>query len=670
VGFLAPWFLAGLAAVGLPVWLHLLRQHKTTPLPFSSLMFFERRVQSSVKHRRLKYLVLFALRTALLALLAFAFARPFINSTTVASAGGGKLLVMAVDNSFSMRQGDRLERAKTAASVALSGLRPEDRGLVLAFGSQAHLMGEPTPDASALRAQVRAIQPSDDHSSYAELARALKSLHQSARMPVEAHLFSDMQKSSMPPTFADLELGSGVSLTPHPVATQTLANFAVEGVTAPRRLYDPKNVRIQATVIASGGASGRRRVSLWLNGRELASKPLDVPAGGRATAEFAGLDAPYGMNRGEVRIDSADAFAADDHFYFSVERSDPRPVLFVHTARDERDLLYYRTAILSSRDAAFTLEAANPDQAANLPLSRFAFIVLSDVPNVPASLEQALHGYVRAGGSLLVALGPSAAARKRIPAVDLVVRESRYASRDAGSFQTVATLDASHPATHQAGNWAGVKVYRSVRIEPGTARVLAKLSDETPLLVEQSVGDGRVLVFASTFDNVSNDFPLHTGFVPFVDETAHYLARLDDRPANLTVSSYLDLRTGREPSGAAIEVIDPGGARALTLAESTCATNIQLTQQGFYEVRRPNRHNDLVAVNPDRRESDFDVIPPETLALWQNTGQGSRAQPAGGTEQERKPLDFWWYAMIVVLVLAVAESLVGNQHLTVDKEAA
>ena len=46
------------------------------------------------------------------------------------------------------------------------------------------------------------------------------------------------------------------------------------------------------------------------------------------------------------------------------------------------------------------------------------------------------------------------------------------------------------------------------------------------------------------------------------------------------------------------------------------------------------------------------------------------AQQARGTEQERKPLDFWWYVMIVVLALAVAESLVGNQHLAVDKEAA
>src|SRR5438046_6954883 len=112
VGFLAPWFLAGLAAVGLPIWLHLLKQHKTTPLPFSSLMFFEKRTQSSIKHRRLKYLLLFALRCALLILLALAFANPFLNTSGAAAAGGKKLVVFAVDNSYSMRQGGRLDRAK------------------------------------------------------------------------------------------------------------------------------------------------------------------------------------------------------------------------------------------------------------------------------------------------------------------------------------------------------------------------------------------------------------------------------------------------------------------------------------------------------------------------------------------------------------------------------
>ena len=669
MGFLAPWFLAGLAAVGLPVWLHLLKQHKTTPLPFSSLMFFERRTQSSVKHRRLRYLLLFALRAALIALLAFAFARPFINSTIVASARGGKLLVLAIDNSFSMRQGNRLEQAKSDAEAALSKLRAEDRGLVLAFGSQAHLMGEPSTDVSAMRAAIRAIQPSDDHSSYAELAHTLRSLALSSKMPVEGHLFSDMQQSSMPPSFADAALGDNVTLVLHPAASGPLRNFAVESVTAPARIYDIKKVRIQATILATGGAAGTRRVALVLNGHEIGSKSVDVPADGRATAEFTGLDAPYGMNRGEVRIDSGDSFPADDHHYFSIERSDPLPVLFV-PGREGRDLLYYRTAVESSRDAAFKLENASPAQAAGMPLSRYAFVVLSDVGDLSAALDQALRGYVRAGGSLFVAVGPAAAARRKVPVSDAAIHDARYNSPDGDQFQTAVSLDTAHPATRQAGNWASVKFFRYFSVAPGTSRVLARLSDQTPVLLEQQTGDGRVLVFASTLDNISNDFPLHSGFVPFVDATAHYLARLDDPHANFTVGAFLDLRSGREPSGAAIEVFDPNGARALTLAEATQTRNIQLSQQGFYEVRRPNRHNELIAVNPDRHESDFTVIPQETLTLWQNTGQGSHPQEAGPGESEQKPVDYWWYVMILVLALAVAESLVGNWHLGIHKEAA
>src|SRR5580700_995802 len=186
MGFLAPWALAGLAAVGLPVWLHLLRKHKTTPLPFASLMFFERRTQSSIKHRRLQYLLLLALRAAVIALLALAFARPFVQSHLAALAGGPKLTVLAIDNSFSMREGDRLARAKREAAGVASGLRAGEKLEVLAFGSQVQVMGD-SPAA------IQTIEPTDTRSSYAELSRALRSLAQtgaqSAGMPVEAHLF-------------------------------------------------------------------------------------------------------------------------------------------------------------------------------------------------------------------------------------------------------------------------------------------------------------------------------------------------------------------------------------------------------------------------------------------------------------------------------------------------
>src|ERR1041385_618549 len=99
MGFLTPWFLAGTLAVGLPVWLHLLKKHKSTPLPFSSLMFFEQHTQSSIKHRRLRYLLLFALRTALIALIVLAFAHPYVQRTAPPLQRSGEVTVVAIDNS-------------------------------------------------------------------------------------------------------------------------------------------------------------------------------------------------------------------------------------------------------------------------------------------------------------------------------------------------------------------------------------------------------------------------------------------------------------------------------------------------------------------------------------------------------------------------------------------
>src|SRR6478672_8821931 len=111
-------------------------------------MFFEKRTQSSIKHRRLKYLLLFALRVALLILLALAFANPFIHTSGAVAAGGKKLVVLAVDNSYSMREGGRMERAKQQASETLTSVRGEDKGLALAFSSGTHLMNEATNDAA------------------------------------------------------------------------------------------------------------------------------------------------------------------------------------------------------------------------------------------------------------------------------------------------------------------------------------------------------------------------------------------------------------------------------------------------------------------------------------------------------------------------------------------
>jgi hypothetical protein len=536
-----------------------------------------------------------------------------------------------------------------------SKLGTGDKLQVLAFGSQVHVMGDSA-------ATIQLIEPTDTRSSYAELSRALRSIAHSARMPVEAHLFSDMQKSSLPANFADLRLGDGVRLVPHSVADRRALNFAVESVNAPRRVYGSGKTRVEATIAGYGTEPTRRRAALLLNGREIDSKSVDVPAGGRATAEFTNIELPYGLNRGEVRIDSGDNLPDDDRFYFAVERAEARRVLFVHEGRNQRDALYFRTALEAAAESAYALEAVPVEQSANPDLHKYAFVVLSDVGSLPSTLETALRDYVRGGGSLLIALGRESALRNRVPVFDENIAEVRYYARDAARFQSAAWLDEGHPSIHNAQHWDDVKFYQAVRVNPGASRVAARLGDETPLLLEKQLGEGRVLVFASTFDNVSNDFPLHASFVPFIEHTANYLARQEEGPSNYLVGSYLELRQAKQ-QGAAVEVLDPKGARALTLDEATRAQNMPLAIAGFYDVKRPNGQHELVAVNADRRESDLDVISAETVALWQNTAQGQQNTNSGGAPDAPKPTEFWWYVLVAVLVLAIAESLLGNRHL-------
>src|SRR5258706_2402536 len=175
MGLLAPWFLAGIAAIGLPIWIHLLKRHRTDPKPFPSVMFFEKREVSSVKHRKLEHILLFLLRCAMLLLLALLFAEPFINRTPEA-LNTKRVVVIAVDQSFSMRAADRLARAKDQALSLIGTLTPGQTAQVVALGGRVQAMTQVISDPAALRAAVASIEPTDSRASFGEMARYLRTL--------------------------------------------------------------------------------------------------------------------------------------------------------------------------------------------------------------------------------------------------------------------------------------------------------------------------------------------------------------------------------------------------------------------------------------------------------------------------------------------------------------
>jgi len=670
MGFLAPWFLAGAALLGLPLYLHLLQRHQTTPRSFSSLMFFEKRTQSSIKHRRLRYWALLSLRLALLLLLALAFANPFINRSA-ASMASDKLMLLVVDDSFSMRAGTRLADAKQAALSVLDSRTPSERAQVISLGSQLQVLTQATQDPGALRAAVESIAPGDTRASFGELGRAIRAMAESIPTPIELHLFSDLKKTAMPASFAEMALPPNVSLVLHPVAKDVVPNWTIESVDAPAQVWDPKKARVQAVIAGYHTPAAMRTVSLVVNGKSVATRTIAVPASGRVSVEFQGLDVPYGFSRCEVRIDSADALPADDTSLFAVQRADPGRVLFVHEPSDSRSPLYFHSALDAAAESAFVMDTIAAEQTENADPSRYAFVVVSDVLSLPAPFEQRLRKYVQGGGSVLVAAGTSAAHRPRVPVFDEKIEAPRYYASEGQRFLTVGASDTSYPFVEKSGQMAGVKFYFAVQVDPGNAQVISRLTDQTPLLLEKKEGEGRVLLLTSGLDNLTNDFPLHPAFVPFVEQSARYLAGIDNRSGSRVVDSFLDLRTAKEQS-IGVEVIDPDGRRPLSLKEATTAQTYQLSRAGFYQLRLANGRQDLIGVNPDRRESDLDVIPDDVLALWRgNTSAPQQATTAIGQpqpESQTKPFSLWWYVMLLLLIAAVAESLVSSQYLGTQRE--
>jgi Aerotolerance regulator N-terminal/von Willebrand factor type A domain len=668
MGFFNPWFLLGLAALGLPVYIHLLRRHVTTPLPFSSLMFFERGIQSSTRHQRLRYLLLFALRTALLLLLVLAFANPFIHR---ASAGANdKLLLLVVDDSFSMKAGSRFADAKQAALQVLASRPRSQPAEVMALGGRLAILTQPIQDEAALRSAVESIQPGDGRANLGELAHGVQALVESVHSPLELHLFSDMQKTGMPANFADMQLPASVSVVLHPVGGAATPNWTVESVHFPAQLADPKDPkksRVQATIAGYGTPAASRTVSLQVNNKTIATREVSLPPDGRATVEFTPLDVPYGLNRCAIRIDSADGFPADDVSVFAVKRSDPERVLFVHQAGDMRSPAYFGAALGAATQASFILQAIDSDKSTDIDPSKYAFVVLSDAVALPSIFENALLRYVRSGGGVLIAAGTSAAHHARIPIYGESSSDARSYTRN--GYATVGDTDLTHSVMNGTG-WADIKIYYAAGVDAVHAHVIARLTDGTPLLMEKQIGEGHVLLFASALDGLTNDLPVRPAFVPFVDRASRYLSGSDDVSGSRLVDSVVPLRTqAGNPSSTGVEIIDPDGHRALSLTEAATAQSFQLSRAGFYRIRFANGKDALIGVNPDRRESNLEPIAPDLLALW-GRGSAALARSPAYVQEKNSAHSIWWYVMLLVLVAAVAESIVASRYLGTQREEA
>ncbi len=645
MGFLAPWLMLGLGSLALPIYMHLLKRDVAERVTFSSLMFFERSRQSSVKHRRIDYRLLLLGRLLLLLLLVLAFANPFMQVDSV--GGEAALRLVVVDNSPSMAAGGGLEKARREGLALLASLPKGGRLQGAAFDNRLR-----TP------VDLAALTISDARGSLGEFAQALRALAAEEQGRVEAHFFSDFQRSSSPDGFAELRLPDNVTLRTHKLAAPPLGNWLVEQVNAPRRVRDTRQAKVEGVIASAAADDATRSVGLEVNGRIVARQNVAVRAGGRTSVRFDGFEAGYGFARCALVLEDEDGLAADNRLWFAVEKSDPQPVWF---AGSPRSAVYIRNALEAAAGDSFTLEQMD---AAAAPPERCRFAILSDAA-VPASAEPRWREWIERGGSLLIALGPQSLRLGHVPATGDALLGTAYASLGTERYWSLGEADSAHPLVERAGRWEGVRFYQTVKVSPGKLNVVARLSSGDPILLEGKAGNGAVLVFASTMDGLSNDFPLAPGWVPFVAQAAARMSGQETAVRQELAGAALSLKS--DGPAAAAEVFDPSGKRALTLGDTARGRMVELDRSGLWEVRTGGQRAEMIAVNVDRRESRLEPLDDEVLSLWQGQARSGEAGKQAGRDQTRRA--FGLFALALALLAAFMEILLAARTPRLDGEA-
>ncbi|HNX78219.1 MAG TPA: BatA and WFA domain-containing protein, partial [Candidatus Rifleibacterium sp.] len=136
MSFISPWFLFGLLGIAVPVYLHL--YYRKTPIrkEFPSLRLIRLSVEFVARRRKMRNLLLLALRIMLIILVVMAMARPFVGSSASArvSSATPAAFVVLLDNSMSMgssHQGISIyNTARSRASEILEQMNAEDRATV------------------------------------------------------------------------------------------------------------------------------------------------------------------------------------------------------------------------------------------------------------------------------------------------------------------------------------------------------------------------------------------------------------------------------------------------------------------------------------------------------------------------------------------------------------
>jgi hypothetical protein len=688
--FLAPLFALGLAALAIPILVHLVHKERKDPIEFPSLMFLRRVPFQHSSRQRLRHLLLFALRALAFLMVIAAFARPLVDKRAVAAStsGGGREVVLLLDRSFSMGYADRWTRALEAARKVIASVGKDDRVSIIPFDLRSGVVNEPTNDQAILRAAVDSIRPSDAGTRYAPPLTLARRIVAASRLPRrEVVVISDFQRSGWDVT-DEAVLPAGVALTPVDVSAGEVRDRAVRGVDLRRDLSAAQErIAVTARVSNVGPAAKAVPVSLEINGRQVETRTADLPADAGASVSFDPVPIPDAPARAVVRIADTN-LAGDDTYQFILQRAPTVEVLVIEPPQASAEhSLFLSRALEIGDQPRFEVTVRRADRLAPNDLTARPLVIVNGAAFPDGGLGRRIVDGVKRGGGLIVSWGErNVSARLSAPGRELIgIEPGAPIDRTSERGGVLGYADRSHPAlavfsAARSGDLSAARFLRYRSLDAATG-VLLRFDDGAPALVERSGSGGRVLLWTSSLDGVWNDFPRQPVFLPFVHQLARYASGHRERRTSYAVGEAVDLSSRSaappatdsataRPAVAAEEAfvsVAPSGQRT-RVGGAGNARALEVLEKGFHEVRRagaPGERPQVLAVNVAPTETDLAAFDPTRLTqavvpLTPSGGAAADSVTRTASEREREQA-LWRYLLFAGALALLAEALLAER---------
>jgi hypothetical protein len=626
ISFLSPLFLLGAAAVAVPILLHLLKRQPETRVRFSAVHLLRSAPVETTSQRRLRELLLLALRVTALLLLALAFARPFMAGA--GAVGNSSVTIVALDTSLSMSAPGVFDRARQLARDAIRNAPAGDAVGLVTFADQAHVAAEPSGDRAIAAGAVDASQPGFSSTRYRAGLNAAADTFKGR--PGRIVVVTDLLESGW-------DAGDRAA-----VPESTVIEVADVGAPPPNLSVTSARVsgnRIVASVHNAGPEPREARVHLTITGPDAEGRPAGdttIPVGANQSAE---VSLPIGPGRSAaVTVEDRQGLEGDNVRYVVLENAGRPKVLIVTATGDVgREAFYLQQALIASGpdgNAYDVVAVAAPDLSTwdQVRLDGFAAVALTSTKALDRHGRELISTYVHGGGGVLLTAGAEVdgeiVAEALGERLTMVVPSTAGRDMKAVSF---APADVRHPVFRGFGAGRSalglVQFDRVTVVRADGCQTLARFTSGETALAECAPGSGRALILASDLDNRWNDFPLHSMFVPFVHEVTRYL-------------------TGGRPVAAEYLV-------------DTVPAGISPTP-GVVPVTAASGASRLVAVNVDAAETVPARLTAEEFgtAVTRLKEVAATEQQANAREQEDRQ-HIWQYVLALMLTMLVVESVIA-----------